>query len=155
MVNDEFHARFSAIMRSYRYIIWNSPVDSVFVRGRAWHLRNQLNIDNMKLASKHIIGKHDFTSFCSTQCQYENKVRTISSIEITSVPEQYGSTIYIDISAKSFLHNQVRIIVGTLVDVGLGKLFHNDIRCIMEARNRNTASRTAPAHGLYFVGVEY
>ncbi len=152
IVDDNFHARFSAKMRHYQYKIYNSYVDTVFMKDRAWHVHKALDIPKMLAGAQNFIGKHDFTSFCSSQSNDKNMVRTISRINIT---RNQDDMITIDVSAKSFLHNQVRITVGTLVDLGLGKIHPEDITNIIAARDRRKASQTAPAYGLYFMNVEY
>lgn len=163
LVGDDFHARFSAQMRRYQYLVYNSNTDTVFAKNRMWHVRCALDIDAMKRAALYLMGKHDFTSFCSSQCEDKNKVRTISKITIgvcnnvnyVANNSFKGDIISVDIFAKSFLHNQVRIIVGTLIDVGLQKLNPEYMRTIIDAKNRRYARRTAPPYGLYFMDVQY
>ncbi len=171
IVDENFNARFSATKRHYRYIILNQRTPSILMQDRAWHIKKKLNISAMQQASKYLIGRFDFSSFRSSQCQAKNPVRKISEINISSnqilpnwqneisdisVKNQLNDNlIYIDISAKSFLHHQVRNIVGTLKDIGLGKYPPQKMQEILIAKDRKLAGQTAPAYGLYFIGVEY
>ncbi|MDX1949006.1 MAG: tRNA pseudouridine(38-40) synthase TruA [Rickettsiales bacterium] len=171
IVSDDFNARFSANKRHYRYIILNQRTPSILMKDRAWHIKKPLDIEAMRQASEYLIGRHDFSSFRSTQCQAKNPVRKIEEIRISQssqMPiwankiedknfcEQFSDNlIFIDISAKSFLHHQVRNIVGTLKDIGFKKYPPEKMQEILEAKDRTKAGETAPACGLYFVGVEY
>lgn len=150
-VPENFHARFSAITRSYRYIIYNRKIKSVINAERAWHVPEPLNISLMEKGGSFLIGFHDFNAFRSSHCQAKNSNRTISNLNISREEEN----IYIDISARSFLHNQVRIISGTLKQIGEGKYGPDHIKNILESRDRTKSGPTAPAHGLYFMKVEY
>lgn len=151
LVNNEFHARFSAKARHYIYKINNRPSEIVIDRGRAWHVRKSLDAQSMKLAASYLIGKHDFTSFRALSCQSKSPIKTLTNIEVT----QNLDEINIAISAPSFLHHMVRNIVGTLSLVGLGKWAPEDVKRALEAKNRSVAGPTAPAYGLYFVKVDY
>ncbi len=150
-VDENFHARFSALKRYYRYIILNRKTPSALERDRAWHVPKILDIESMKEAARYLVGQHDFTSFRASECQSKNPVKTMDSVEVT----KSGDFLYFDISARSFLHHQVRNIVGTLKQVGEGKTKPEEIKNILEARNRSAAGETAPAYGLYFMKVEY
>lgn len=151
IVDNDFHARFSSKMRHYKYIILNQPEFSPFYFNRAWHIRNKLDVDKMREASQLLIGKHDFTSFRSTECQALSPIKTLNKIKIYT----HENEIIFEFSAKSFLHHMVRNIVGTLKDVGFGKIEVNEITNILEAKDRQKAGVMAPACGLYFLGVEY
>jgi tRNA pseudouridine38-40 synthase len=151
VVDENFHARFSSKMRHYRYIILNQSENSTFDFNRAWLVRNKLNIDDMRLASKNLLGKHDFTSFRSTECQSASPMKTLDECEINVD----GNRIIFELSAKSFLHHMVRNIVGTLKEIGDGKRKVDDVERIILARNRQACGVMAPACGLYFVGVEF
>jgi tRNA pseudouridine38-40 synthase len=146
-----FHSRFSAILRSYRYVVHNRNVKSVILQNRAWHVPGGLDIAKMNEAAGFLIGKHNFESFRSAHCQATNPVRTISKFEI----QQSGNLIYFDVSARSFLHMQVRIMVGTLAQVGKGKHPPEHIQHILTQRDRSNGGPTAPPHGLYLAEVEY
>ena len=150
-VNDDFHARFSAKLRTYEYLIINRRAPLTFNKNLAWGVFKQLNIDEMKEAALNFIGKHDFNAFRSIDCQASSSIKTIQSCTV----EQNEQYIVINVTAKSFLHSQVRIIVGTLVDVGKGKISPINIKKIIESKNRSRAGATAPALGLYLIKVEY
>lgn len=151
LVNDEFHARFDSKKRYYEYRILNRPARVAIDVNRAWDIFKPLDSDAMREAAKHLIGNHDFTSFRSIECQSPSPVRTMDGIEIT----REGEYVIVRCSAKSFLHNQVRIMVGTLVMVGQGKLTPNDVKKALDAKDRRAAGVTAPACGLYFMKVDY
>ena len=148
-VSDEFHARFSCKKRHYKYIVVNRSAPVVLRKNRVWCVPQKLNLDIMKDAAQKLIGKHDFTSFRAAQCQAKSPVKTLDSCVIT----QNKDEIIFEFSAQSFLHHQVRNMVGTLVEIGLGKDL--DIDKIFEAKNRSAAGINAPAYGLYFVSAEY
>ena len=150
-VSEDFHARFSAKKRYYRYIILNRKSPPVIQKNRVWHVNIPLDIDLMKEAAKHLIGNHDFSSFRAAECQSNNPVKTLDSIDIS----EDGERICFDISALSFLHHQCRNIVGTLKEVGEGRIKPSDIPNILKAKDRSSAGITAPAHGLYFEKVDY
>lgn len=149
--SDDFHARFSAVKRHYEYIILNRSAGSVIDEGRVWHFCNKLNLQNMRLAAEHLVGNHDFSSFRAKDCQAHSPVKTIDKIEIV----KEGDYIRLRFSAPSFLHHMVRNIVGTLVMVGDGKIQPDDMKNILEAKNRSAAGVTAPPEGLYFMKVDY
>ena len=148
-VNDNFHARFSCIKRHYKYIVINRSAPIVLQKNRAWWVPKKLDINAMKKAAQKLIGKHDFTSFRSSQCQSKSPIKTLDSITIT----QNGDEIIFEFMARSFLHHQVRNMVGTLVEIGLGKPL--DIDEILNAKNRSAAGINAPACGLYFIAADY
>lgn len=151
IVNSDFNSRFDAKMKTYNYYIINRPSRSILSQYTHYHIPYFLNMEKMKEASEFLIGMHDFTSFCNVDCQAKTKFRTVSSIEIKKNDEE----IIISISAKSFLHNMVRIIVGTLIQVGREKLFPLDVKKALDLKNRSISSFTAPAHGLVLYSIEY
>lgn len=153
-VADDFHARFDAKRRHYLYRIINRSSRLTLDTNRAWQMHGDFDLDKMREAASYLIGTHDFTSFRSKDCQAKTALKTLDSLEILqrkNNPEQ----IMIRLSAKSFLHHQVRNMVGTLADVALGKRTPEDIKTILAARHRTAAGFMAPACGLYLMGVEY
>ena len=150
-VEPEFNARFSATKRHYKYRILCRAAPPGIEKGKVWHSRKKLNIRLMEEGAKHLIGKHDFTSFRTINCQAKSPIRTLDKISLSCV----GDEIIINISAKSFLHSQVRIIVGTIYKVGDETIEPNNIKDILEGKDRNLAGPTAPAEGLYLEKVEY
>ena len=150
-VEPEFNARFSATKRHYKYRILCRAAPPGIEKGKVWHSRKKLNIRLMEEGAQHLIGKHDFTSFRTINCQAKSPIRTLDKISLSCV----GDEIIINVSAKSFLHSQVRIIVGTIYKVGDETLEPNDIKNILEGKDRNLSGPTAPAEGLYLEKVEY
>ena len=150
-VNDDFHARFSAKLRTYEYLIINRRAPLTFNKHLAWGVFKKININEMKEAALNFVGKHDFNSFRSIDCQATSSIKTIQSCTI----EKNEPYIVINVAAKSFLHSQVRIMAGTLVDVGKGKISPINIKKIIESKDRSRAGATAPALGLYLIKVEY
>ncbi|QNT78788.1 tRNA pseudouridine(38-40) synthase TruA [Entomobacter blattae] len=150
-VDKEWSARFSAISRSYRYIILNRPSRPALDENRVWHVKRTLNPNLMAEGAQFLIGKHDFSSFRATACQAKSPFRSISNIHII----QQEDRIIIDISARSFLHHQVRNIVGTLKLVGEKTWHPLQVKSALEARNRSAAGPTAPACGLYLTHIGY
>ena len=152
IVPAEFHARFSARSRSYIYRIVNRRAPLVLDRGRAWHVPGpKLDADAMHTAAQRLVGHHDFTTFRSTECQVESAMKTLDAISV----KRHGDGISIAVSARSFLHNQVRIITGTLKLVGEGKWTADDVTAALEAKDRTKGGQTAPPDGLYLTRVEY
>ena len=151
IVDSDFHARFSAKKRNYKYIITNRAMPSVLEKNRTWHIHHTLNVEKMQEAALFLIGNHDFTSFRALHCQAASPVKTIDEIKIY----QEGEKIFFTLRATSFLHHMVRNIVGSLVMVGLEKWQAEDIKTALEAKDRSKAGPTAPACGLYFTKVEY
>ena len=150
-VSNNFHARFSAIKRHYKYGIINRRAPLTFDKGKYWRVGKKLNIDPMITASKNLIGHHDFTTFRSSHCQSKSPSKTIDEIII----EQFNDIISIRISAKSFLHNQVRSIVGSLKLVGEGKWHQKKIKEILDKKDRTLCGPVAPAEGLSLERVDY
>ncbi len=149
IVSDEFNARFDCVARHYKYIVLNRSASPVLNKNRVYWVPRKLNIDAMRVAAQKLLGNHDFTSFRASECQAKSPVKTLDKIEIT----QNGDEIIFEFSARSFLHHMVRNIVGTLIEIGLGKPY--DIDEILSAKNRSAAGPTAPADGLYFIRADY
>ena len=148
-VGDDFHSRFDCIQRQYKYIVLNRSAPVVLKRNRVWWVPQKLDIEKMKLAAQKLVGQHDFTSFRAAQCQAKSPIKTLDSCNI----HQDGDEIIFEFAARSFLHHQVRNMVGTLVEIGMGKDL--DIDKIFEAKNRSAAGINAPACGLYFMRAVY
>jgi tRNA pseudouridine38-40 synthase len=148
---DDAHARFDATMRRYRYRIHTRRIPSPLLSGRVWHFGQNLNVAAMHDAAQLLVGKHDFTSFRATHCQASSPIRTIDQINIT----EHNDEVHIAVSARSFLHHQVRNITGSLVLIGQGKWAHADLANALEQRQRSAAGQTAPAEGLYLTEVIY
>ena len=149
IVPDDFHARFSCTRRNYKYVVLNRGAHPVLEKNRVWWVPRKLNVAAMRTAAKKLVGHHDFTSFRATQCQAKSPIKTLDTCQI----KRSGDYVVFEFSARSFLHHQVRNMVGTLVEIGLGKPY--DIDEIFVACNRSAAGPTAPACGLYFVSAEY
>jgi tRNA pseudouridine38-40 synthase len=150
-VGDDFHARFSATRRDYLYRIVNRRAPLALERGRAWQVLVPLDAEAMHAAAQVLVGKHDFTSFRAAACQADSPLRTLDSIAVA----RSGEEIRIALSARSFLHSQVRIIAGTLRNVGEGKWGAADVAAALAACDRAAAGPTAPPDGLYLVQVGY
>ncbi len=147
----DFHARFSAIERQYIYRIANRRAPLALDAGRAWHVAVPLDVGAMGEAAKALIGHHDFSSFRAVQCQADSPEKTLDEVTVTAA----GETIEFRLRARSFLHNQVRIITGTLKLVGEGKWSALGVAKALAARDRAAAGPTAPPHGLYLAAVRY
>ena len=146
-----FDARFSARGRAYLYRILNRRTRPALDRGRVWHVGRHLDVDRMAEAARVFVGRHDFTSFRSAQCQSRTAVKTLDRLDVVRA----GDEVHVVAEARSFLHNQVRILVGTLERVGAGRWSVNDVCRALEARDRAAGGPTAPAHGLYLTRVWY
>lgn len=146
-----FNARISARERLYRYRIVNRRAPLALDAGRAWHVRAPLDAEAMDAAATALLGKHDFTSFRASLCQAKSPVKTLDALTV----HRDGDDIWITVRARSFLHNQVRIIAGTLRQVGEGRWSRDDVATALAARDRAAAGPTAPAHGLYLCDVRY
>jgi tRNA pseudouridine38-40 synthase len=151
VAGDDFHARFSAKKRHYKYIILNRLSPSVIYENRAWHVVPNLDIESMKKAGKYLIGQHDFTSFRAKECQAQSPIKTLDKIDI----ERDGDLVIFHFSATSFLHHMVRNIMGTLKAVGERKILPEAVKAMLEAKDRSAAGVTAPPDGLYFLKVDY
>ncbi len=151
IVNDKFHARFSAQRRHYMYRIINRTGKIIIDLDKAWQIREMLDLKEMELVARFFLGTHDFTSFRTVHCQAKSPIKTIDQIKF----EQTGQEIRIFFTAPSFLHHMVRNITSAIIYVGLGKLQASDVQRILQAKDRGKAPPTAPACGLYFTHVEY
>lgn len=152
-VDSTFHARYSAQSKLYSYAILNQPICSPFRRRYAFHVPYSLNVEAMGAAARHFIGDHDFTSFCDTQDESPSKVRTVMLSEI--LPEEKSALVIFRVEANGFLHRMVRAMVGTLIEIGRGRLDSNSIPSLLAARDRSVAPWTAPANGLCLEWVKY
>lgn len=153
----DFHARFDAVWRHYRYTILNSPTPNPFLAATAWHVRQPLELRLMQLATDPFVGEHDFSSFCRKPRQDERKkprsmVRRVLLAEWSDLGD---GCLRFDIRANAFCHQQVRAITGTLVEVGLGKRKAGEMAALLRARDRRTAGQVAPAAGLCLWEVGY
>ena len=150
-VSDDFHVRFSAKQRSYIYKILNRQAPAVLDKNRVWQVGLPLNVSEMQKAAHLLLGKHDFSTFRDSECQAKSPVKTLDELSIS----KRGDYIFFLVRAKSFLHHQVRNMVGSLVEVGLGKWTVDDFHETMHACDRTKGGPTAPASGLYFQSVLY
>jgi len=148
---DGFHARFSATWRRYRYRILNRRTPAALERGHVWHVPVPLDTGAMQAAASVLLGKHDFNSFRSVSCQAKSSIKTLEELAVT----RDGEEIRIEVGARSFLHNQVRILAGTLQMVGRGQWSKGDVEEALAARDRTRAGPTAPPHGLCLIEVRY
>ncbi len=150
-VGDDFHSRFSANRRDYLYRIINRRAPLALMRNRAWQVLAPLDAGAMHAAAQALVGKHDFTSFRAAACQADSPLKTLDSIAVA----RDGEEIHITLSARSFLHSQVRIIAGTLRNVGEGRWVATKVAAALAACDRVAAGPTAPPYGLYLVQVGY
>ena len=151
IVPDNFEARFSAIKRHYLYRITNPRANLALDIGRTWRVPRRLDADAMHQAAQRLIGKHDFTTFRDTECQAKSPEKTLDQLDVV----RRGDAVSILTSARSFLHSQVRSMVGSLVWVGEGRWSADDLAAALAARNRAACVPVAPPHGLYLVRVDY
>jgi tRNA pseudouridine38-40 synthase len=151
IVADDFDSRFSALRRHYLYRVVNRRAPLALARRQAWWVPKPLDAEAMHAAAQMLVGKHDFTTFRSVQCQAKSPVRTLDRLEVTRA----GEMVEFRATARSFLHNQVRSMVGTLKRVGEGAWSVDDVRRVLEARERSACGPVAPADGLYLVKVDY
>jgi len=150
-VTDDFHARFSATARHYCYRIINRRADLALKRDRAWRIGKPLDAGAIHEAAQKLVGNHDFTTFRSAECQAKSPQKTLDRLDV----KREGEEIRIAASARSFLHHQVRSMVGSLVLVGEGRWSVSDLAKALEAKDRAACGPVAPAHGLYLVRVDY
>lgn len=150
-VSGDFHPRHCNTRKTYEYRILNTAVPLPQKRNFTWHVTGSIDIEKMKEAAAYIVGEHDFKSFCCVRTQAESTVRTIYSLEVL----QEGSEIIIRIKGNGFLYNMVRIITGTLIQVGKGRFKPEYVKQMLEAKDRTVAGQTAPPQGLTLVGIEY
>jgi tRNA pseudouridine38-40 synthase len=154
-VADDFHARFSAIERRYLFRLISRRAPLTHEAGLAWRVLGMLDADAMRQAAAHLVGHHDFTTFRSTMCQARSPVKTLDEITITEHEIPQGREYRFVLRARSFLHNQVRSIVGTLERVGAGAWTPGDVRKALDAKDRAACGPVCPPDGLYLTGVGY
>lgn len=154
-VPDDWHARFSALERRYTYRVICRRAPLVHGRGQAWQIRHDLDIGAMRAGAAHLVGQHDFTTFRAALCQAKSPVKTLSEITVEEVECANGRDIRFHLRARSFLHNQVRSIVGTLERVGVGAWAPDDVRRALVAADRAACGPVAPPDGLFLTGVGY
>lgn len=147
----EFHARFSAVARHYMYRILNRRAPPVLERGRVWHVARELDSNAMHTGAQALVGQHDFTTFRAAECQAASPVKTLDSLSVRCA----GGEIHVEARARSFLHHQMRSIVGSLKLVGEGKWRPRDVAAALEARDRARCGPVAPSEGLYLMRVDY
>ena len=150
-VPDDWHARFSCIGRRYLYRVLARRAPAALDAGRVWHIPVALDVDAMREGAAHLIGRHDFTTFRSAQCQSDSPVKTLDTLDVSRA----GDEIHVTAGARSFLHHQVRSMVGCLALVGRGQWQPGDMKTALEARDRAALGFNAPPHGLYFVEALY
>jgi tRNA pseudouridine38-40 synthase len=148
---ETFNARLSAVKRHYLYRILNRRAPAALELNRVWHVAWKLDAEAMHEAAQSLIGRHDFTTFRAAECQANSPVRTLDRLDV----ERIGDEIRIHASARSFLHHQVRSIVGTLERVGAGRWPVGEVKAALEARDRKRCGPMAPSTGLYLIGVDY
>lgn len=152
---DDWHARFSATERQYLFRILTRRAPVTHDAGQVWQVKQPLNIAAMQEAVQHLLGKHDFTTFRSTICQALSPVKTLDALDITEVDGFCGPEVHFNVRARSFLHNQVRSLVGTLERVGAGGWHPDDVRTALAARDRAACGPVCPPQGLYLKHVNY
>ena len=150
-VEDDFHARFSALSRRYRYVILNRFTRPAILASRVCWEHVRLDVERMQQAATHLLGEHDFTSYRALACQAKHAVREVRELKVV----REGEMIYIDIVANAFLHHMVRNIAGVLMEIGIGEREPDWTRELLDVRDRSVGGVTAPAAGLYLVSVEY
>ena len=151
-VDERFHSRLSCKKKTYRYVINNSSCESAIYRNLETYIPMKLDVNKMKEATKYFEGEHDFKAFRASGTSSKSSVRTIYKLEIL---EKENNRIYIEVTGNGFLYNMVRIISGTLVEVGLGKIKPEEIEEIIDSKDRSRAGKTLPAHVLFLLNVEY
>lgn len=156
-VDQDFHARFSVTNKLYRYKIVNRPSFLALEKGLFWQIRKPLDVDAMRAGAQHLLGYHDFTTFRDSECQANSPMKMLDRLDIIERPYDTcgGRELIIETEGKSFLHHQVRNIVGTLSLVGLGKWSSEDMKTALEAKDRTKGGPTAPSDGLYLIRVDY
>ncbi len=152
---DAFHARFGAVERRYLYVVIARRAPLTFEKGRAWRVPGPLELAPMREAAAHLIGLHDFTTFRSSMCQSKSPVKTLDALDIEARPTDGGTRFEFRLCARSFLHNQVRSLVGTLERVGAGRWSPDRVAQALEARDRAACGPVAPPDGLFLTEVIY
>lgn len=154
-VGEDWHARFSAVERRYLYRVVLRRAPLVHDQGQAWRVQRSLDVEAMRAGAANLVGLHDFTTFRSTMCQAKSPVKTLDEITLETRDYPGGTEIRVSLRARSFLHNQVRSIIGTLERVGAGAWEPGDVRRALEARDRASCGPVAPPDGLFLTGVSY
>jgi tRNA pseudouridine38-40 synthase len=154
-VADDWHARFAATERRYLFRLISRRADLTLEKGLAWRVPQPLDLAAMRDGAARLIGRHDFTTFRATMCQADNPVRTLDRLNISEMPRDDGQEFHFDVRARSFLHNQVRSMVGTLERVGAGAWAPADVGAALAARDRSACGPVSPPDGLYLAGVAY
>ncbi|MFI0396215.1 tRNA pseudouridine(38-40) synthase TruA [Paracoccus jiaweipingae] len=154
-VADDFHARFSATERRYLFRLIQRRAPATLEAGRVWQVRNELSLDAMQAGARHLLGQHDFTTFRSSICQAQSPVKTLDALAISRHDTPFGAEYRFTLRARSFLHNQVRSIVGTLERVGAGSWPPGRVASALAARDRAACGPVCPPQGLYLTGVGY
>lgn len=155
MVSNEFHARYGAVNKLYTYRILNRIPPLTFDQGMMWHIRRDLDLEAMRTGAAFLLGQHDFTSFRATECQAKSPIRSLERLEIEEIVLDQGREILIHAEARSFLHHQVRNMVGTLVLVGDRKWSAQQVKTALEAKDRRAGGPTCPPDGLYLMRIDY
>ena len=151
IVADDWHARFACIGRAYEYRIVNRRAPLTWDKGLSWQVAQPLDADAMHAAAQSLVGLHDFTTFRSAHCQSQSPVKTLDNLSVS----RHGDELIVEAAARSFLHHQVRSMVGCLALVGYGKWSARDLEAALEAKDRNALGLNAPPDGLYFVNATY
>jgi tRNA pseudouridine38-40 synthase len=154
-VTDDFHARFSALERRYTFRLLSRRAPPALDAGFVWHIRHGLDVQAMRSGAQHLLGQHDFTTFRASQCQALSPVKTLDALEIDAQDVPGGVEYRFHLRARSFLHNQVRSIVGTLERVGAGSWDPRQVKAALEARDRAACGPVCPPQGLYLRHVHY
>jgi tRNA pseudouridine38-40 synthase len=150
-VAEDFSARFGCLGRRYRYRILNRPSRPALEARRVWHVKRRLDAEAMHAAAQMILGRHDFSAFRAASCQAKSPLRTLDRLDVARI----GEAIEIEVAARSFLHHQVRNMVGTLAEIGAGRRPVSWARALLDGQDRSKAGQTAPPDGLTFVAASY
>ncbi len=151
----DFHARFSAIERTYVFRLLCRRAPATFQKGQVWQIAHSLDVAAMQTAASYLLGRHDFTTFRASQCQARSPVKTLDEASLQAIPQPEGTEIRFRFRARSFLHSQVRSMVGTLERVGSGAWRPEDVRTALEGKNRALCGPVCPPEGLYLTHVTY
>jgi len=154
-VDDDWHARFSALERRYLFRLISRRAPLTMEAGQVWQVKHPLDLSPMQDAAQVLVGRHDFTTFRSTMCQAASPVKTLDAFEVSEVDTEWGQEFHFRLRARSFLHNQVRSFVGTLERVGAGSWSVDDVEAALSAQDRAACGPVSPPHGLYLMDVGY
>ena len=155
LVDNDWHARFSAVERSYEFRLLMRRAPATHDAGLVWQVPRLLDVEAMQMGANHLIGHHDFTTFRSSICQALSPVKTLDELTVRQIDGPSGPEVRFTVRARSFLHNQVRSFVGTLECVGSGAWAPDDVRTALEAKERQACGTVSPPHGLYLADVRY